>query len=221
MCTRLYLDWNDKELTALTGAAKNTVLLERFRMKMAVRFQDSGEAEPKHLLTAVAPDKNGTRNLYVMRWGFNIGEELRERYTAPVENIEKDQRFRDDWKSHRCMIPVTYFIERQHLKANDGTVTLGKEYVVQPVGLAHTYICGIYRIEDHLPCFILLTHPSQGEYRARMSDRIPLILPDHLIDHWINPSTQPKDLLRYAISDFIFEDYDLPKERPDYYTSFG
>ena len=70
MCTRLYLDWNDKELAAMTDAAKNTVLLDRFRMKMAVRFQNSGEAEPKHLLTAVAPDKNGTRNIYVMRWGF-------------------------------------------------------------------------------------------------------------------------------------------------------
>ena len=208
------------DLTGVNSFQKKTSF---FRIKIRSNEKLNSTCIPVSFpqITTFAPDKNGKRQIYVMRWGFNIGDELREKYSIPVENIEKDQRFRDDWRSHRCIIPATYFIERVHRKANDGSVTIGdKEYVVQPTGLSHTWICGIYRIEEKLPYCILLTHPAKGKYKDEMNGRIPLILPDSLADEWINPEVRPRDLLQYTLTDFVFEEYDLPKRRPDYYTRF-
>ena len=182
MCTKLYLDWNDPGIKKITDTARRTVLLDRFHAKMAVRLQDSGEAVPKHLLATFAPDKNGNRQIYLMRWGFNIDDELREKYTVHLENIENDVRYKDDYRSHRCIIPVTYFIEQEHKRRNDGSVTIGKEYIVQPSGLDHSWLCGIYKIENGFPYCVLLTRPAIGEYKENMHDRIPLILPDSLTD---------------------------------------
>ena len=81
-------------------------------------------------------------------------------------------------------------------------------------------MCGLYRIENGLPCCIILTCAADGEYAETIHDRIPLILPDIFIDDWIHPDTNPKDFLSWAITDLVFDEYDLPKEPPNQYNSF-
>ena len=220
MCTKFYVDWTDPRMKRFSDRAMKSVLLPRFHSKMAVRLQDAGEAVPKQLVMTLAPDKDKNQRVYVMRWGFNLDDELHETYTARTEGIDKDLRYKDDFRTHRCIIPASYFIDRQHRKTNDGSVVIGKEYIIQPSGLDHTYMCGIYRIENGLPCCIILTRAAEGEYAEKMHDRIPLILPDIFIDDWIHPDTNPKDFLSWVITDLVFDEYDLPKEPPNQYNSF-
>lgn len=76
--------------------------------------------------------------------------------------------------------------------------------MIQPKGSSMTWLAGLYRIEDGLPVFTLLTKEPTEDLR-RIHDRMPLILPEDRIDEWINPLTNPKDILRYSITDMVME----------------
>ena len=67
-----------------------------------------------------------------------------------------------------------------------------------------TWLAGLYRIEDGLPVFAVLTKEPTEDLR-RIHDRMPLILPKDLIDEWINPNTNSKDILRHSITDMVME----------------
>jgi len=67
-----------------------------------------------------------------------------------------------------------------------------------------TWLCGLYRIENGLPVFVILTR-EPGEGIRFLHDRMPLILPGDLVDAWIRPDTKPEELLPYALTDMVFE----------------
>ena len=67
-----------------------------------------------------------------------------------------------------------------------------------------TWLCGLYRIEEGLPVFVILTR-EPGESIRFIHDRMPLILPENSIGDWIRPDTRPEDLLGDALTDMIFE----------------
>ena len=77
--------------------------------------------------------------------------------------------------------------------------------MIQPKGSSMTWLAGLYRIEDGLPVFTLLTKEPTEDPLRRIHDRMPLILPEDRIDEWINPLTNPKDILRYSITDMVME----------------
>lgn len=53
--------------------------------------------------------------------------------------------------------------------------------VLQPKGSPVTWLCGLYRIEEGLPCYVILTREPSEEIRF-IHDRMPLMLPDQCID---------------------------------------
>lgn len=63
-----------------------------------------------------------------------------------------------------------------------------------------TWLCGLYRIENNVPVFVVLTR-KPGPELARIHDRMPLILPPEAALEWILPQTRPEDLLQYALTD--------------------
>ncbi len=67
-----------------------------------------------------------------------------------------------------------------------------------------TWLCGLYRIEEGLPVFVVLTR-EPGESIRFIHDRMPLILPEHLIDAWIMPDGRPEELLSQTLTDMVFE----------------
>ena len=67
-----------------------------------------------------------------------------------------------------------------------------------------TWLCGLYRIEEGLPVFTVLTREPGEEIRF-IHDRMPLILPERYIDDWIRPDTKPEELLGEALTDMAFE----------------
>lgn len=67
-----------------------------------------------------------------------------------------------------------------------------------------TWLAGLYRLEDGLPAFTVLTKEPTEELR-RIHDRMPLVLPKEKIDAWIDPQSKPKDILQYGINDMVIE----------------
>jgi putative SOS response-associated peptidase YedK len=80
----------------------------------------------------------------------------------------------------------------------------GQRYKIRPRGQEVTWLCGLYRIEEGLPVFVVLTRES-GEEISFIHDRMPLILPGELVGDWIRPDADPSSLLERALTDMIFE----------------
>jgi putative SOS response-associated peptidase YedK len=102
------------------------------------------------------------------------------------------------------MIPASWYYEWEHLPLPDGKTKPGDRYMFQPRGEAVCWLCGLYRIEDGLPCFVVLTREAEGAARE-IHGRMPLILPEGCLDAWIRPGTKPEDLLALARTDVIAE----------------
>ena len=76
--------------------------------------------------------------------------------------------------------------------------------MIQPKGDTMTWLCGLYRIEEGLPVFVILTREPGEEIRF-IHDRMPLILPGTCVADWIRPDTDPKELLPLALTDMVYE----------------
>lgn len=63
-----------------------------------------------------------------------------------------------------------------------------------------TWLCGLYRIENNVPVFVILTR-EPGRNLSRIHDRMPLILPPDAAPDWIRPQTKPEDLLQYSLTE--------------------
>ncbi len=75
---------------------------------------------------------------------------------------------------------------------------------IMPCAPDITWLCGLYRMEDELSHFVVLTRDPVGELAA-IHDRMPLILPETCINDWINPDIDPKSLLSFALTHMAFE----------------
>ena len=91
--------------------------------------------------------------------------------------------------------------------AQNGKAKSRRKYLIQPSGVSITYLCGLYRFEDDLPVFTVLTREPSEELKE-IHDRMPLILPGNTINDWIKLSTDPIKLLPFALTDMVFEPAD-------------
>lgn len=67
-----------------------------------------------------------------------------------------------------------------------------------------TWLCGLYRIEDGLPAFVILTREPGEEIRF-IHDRMPLIMPGDYVDEWIRPDAKPEELVERAMTEMVYE----------------
>lgn len=67
-----------------------------------------------------------------------------------------------------------------------------------------TWLCGLYRIEDGLPVFVVLTREPGEEIRF-IHDRMPLIMPGDYVSEWIKPGVKPDDLVDEALTEMVYE----------------
>ncbi|MCR4616664.1 MAG: SOS response-associated peptidase [Lachnospiraceae bacterium] len=164
-------------------------------------IKTSGEIRPTDVVPVIAPNSHGERAVYPMKWGFVEKTVL---FNARVESASKKPTFSEGWKSHRCIIPASYYFEWEHLIGRDGAKKTGAKYMLQPNDSEMTYMCGLYRIEDNLPYFVILTR-EPGKEIAFIHDRMPVILPEEKIDAWINPEAKPEDVMGDVITDVYYE----------------
>ena len=76
--------------------------------------------------------------------------------------------------------------------------------MIQPKNSDVTWLCGLYRIENNYPTFVILTR-EPGPEVAEIHDRMPLILPSSLIRDWIRLGSDPKEVMRGTLTEMYAE----------------
>ena len=202
MCTRFYVEPDTEEIREVIAEVQRSLLADKF-IRAGNAILTSGEIRPTNVVPVIATGRSGKRASFPMKWGFQIpGGSLI--VNARTETAAQKPTFREAWEKHRCIIPASWYFEWEHLIGNAGQKKTGDKYMIQPMGSSMTWLAGLYRMEDGLPVFAVLTkEPTKG--LSLIHDRMPLILPKNLIDAWINPDSRPEDLLRYALSEMVLE----------------
>ncbi len=198
MCGRYYLE-NTIEMKPFLEKMMESPLVRRWNDTSAV--VSAGEIHPTDVVPVIASNRSGKQSVFPMKWGYN-GKTLL--INARVETASEKPTFREDWKSHRCIVPASYYFEWEHLKANDGKTKTGDKYIIQPQNSSMTWLCGLYRFENELPHFVILTRDAADPIRF-IHDRMPLIMPEDKISEWIKPDADPDVLLDFALSDMMSE----------------
>ena len=160
-----------------------------------------GEIRPTNVVPVIASKRSGEKAVFPMKWGFS-GRTLL--MNARTETAPVKATFRDAWASHRCIVPASWYFEWEHIVGNDGSKRTGDKYLIQPKGSAMTWLCGLYRIEDGLPVFVILTREPGEEIRF-IHDRMPLIMPGDYVDEWIRPDAKPEELVEAAMTEMVYE----------------
>lgn len=204
MCTRYALEKDLPELKEIADEVLQSLLAQRFVATHARPIVTSGEVRPTDIVPVIAPNAKGLKTVFPMQWGFLNKDNKRTLFNARVETAGEKPTFKDAWQSHRCIIPASYYFEWAHFKSPDGREKTGNKYAIQPSGCTLTWLCGLYRIENGYPVFVILTKAPTVEL-SKIHDRMPLMLPKDRIEDWINPSSNPEELLSYALTDMIIE----------------
>ena len=202
MCTRFYVEPDIEETRDLIAEIRGSKLADKF-VKAGSAILTSGEIRPTNVVPVIAPDRNGRKSVFPMKWGFQIpGRSLI--VNARTESAAQKPTFKESWRSRRCIIPASWYFEWEHVTGANGKKKTGDKYMIQPSGSSITWLAGLYRMEDGFPVFAVLTREPTDELR-RIHDRMPLIMPKDLIDDWINPEAKAEELVRYAITEMMAE----------------
>ena len=196
MCCRYLLE-ESPELRPIVEAMNRSPLAGRVFPPDALR--SSGEIRPSDISPVVAPDRTGRRTVFPMKWGFS-GKSLV--INARAETAACRPMFMDSWISRRCAVPTSCYFEWEHLVSPDSHRKTGVKYRLQD-GPALTWLCGLYRMEEGMPCFVVLTR-EPGENIRFIHNRMPLILPENAVSEWIRPDACPEELLPLARTDLFF-----------------
>jgi len=171
MCGRFYIPENDtpEELQAVIDA------LER-RQGTPVR---RGEIRPADRAPVVAGNRQHIPTPFLMRWGYTLpGGRLV--FNTRSETAAQRPLFADGVNQRRCLIPAAHYYEWEQR---------GRErirYAIRPEGQRMLWLAGIYRFEDDMPVFSVLTR-SPSEEIAFIHDRMPVILPPQAARDWLAP----------------------------------
>ncbi len=204
MCTRYALDITQPELKEIIDIARSSRLTTKFVDTHARPLITDGEVRPTDIVPVIAPNSKGEKCVFPMQWGFTARDNKRSLFNASLETAGEKPTFKDAFHSHRCIIPAAYYYEWEHLKSPDGKVKTGDKYAIQPTGCTVTWLCGLYRIEEGYPVFVILTKEPTIEL-GKIHDRMPMMLPKDKIEDWINPSKNPEELIPYALLDMVTE----------------
>lgn len=197
MCCRYWVDETPR-MMSIAEEMYRSGLVNRWRTTNKITV--SGEIRPTDVVPVIAPNRSGERAVFPMKWGFT-GKSLL--MNARVETAAEKPMFRDAWAAHRCLVPASYYFEWEHLPGKNGRTLTGDKYRIRPKDSEMTWLCGLYRIEEGLPVFVVLTR-EPGEGIRFLHNRMPLILPEEVAEEWIRPETKPESLLPAALTDMEF-----------------
>lgn len=198
MCCRYWAD-ESPEIREIVEEMNKSPLVEKWHKTTGITTY--GEIRPTNVVPVIASNRSGEKSVFPMKWGYT-GRTLL--MNARTETAPEKATFRDAWASHRCIVPASWYFEWEHILGNDGKKHTGDKYLIQPKGSSMTWLCGLYRIEDGLPVFVILTREPGEEIRF-IHDRMPLIMPGDCVDEWIRPDAKPEELVDAALTEMVYE----------------
>lgn len=202
MCTRFYIMPETEEFKEIIAAVKESPLFHKF-IDAGKPVLTSGEIRPTDVVPVVASNREGVRTVFPMKWGFRLSS-MSLLVNAKSETAAEKPTFKEAWFKHRCIIPASWYYEWEHFVSSSGLKKTGAKYTIQPRDSQMSWLCGLYRIEDGMPAFTVLTREPSDELR-RIHDRMPLLLPEEKIGEWIDPANKPEELMPFSLTDMLFE----------------
>ncbi|MBR6357357.1 MAG: SOS response-associated peptidase family protein [Lachnospiraceae bacterium] len=201
MCCRYYMEMSPK-LRPIVEAANKSRLYQNSIARIAKTLVAEGEVFPDSLVPVIASNKAGRKTVFPMIWGYNIKGASRLIANARSETAAEKPLFKDSWAMHRCIIPASWYYEWEHIPAANGKTKAGSKYAIMPKDGELTWLCGLYRMENDYPHFVVLIR-EPGESISFIHDRMPMILPENKVDNWIDPKTNPYLMLSSSLTDMV------------------
>ena len=122
-------------------------------------------------------------------------------FNARSETAAEKALFADGMKQRRCLIPADSYFEWEHLGKKK------QKYEITPNGSAGFCLAGIYRIEQGIAVFSILTR-EPAESISFIHDRMPVILPTAAASDWLNPRYNGIEILKFAVLDMSYRPCD-------------
>ena len=203
MCCRYYMEMSPRLRPIVEAAARSKLYRDNIQ-KIAKPLVTEGEVFPDSLVPVIATNRAGQKTVFPMVWGYHVDGIDRVIANARTETAAEKPSFKEGWAMHRCIIPASWYYEWEHIPTASGKTKAGDKYAIMPRDSQMTWLCGLYRMENGYPHFVILTR-QPGESVAFIHDRMPLILPEDGAEHWIDPKVNPHLLLSSALTDMIAE----------------
>ena len=203
MCCRYYLERSNDTLLQFAEAAGHSTLRDRFRHTVSKELLCSGEVFPDSVVPVIATSRAGTRSCFPMQWGFHM-KNRPLLMNARTETASEKPMFQEAWHSHRCIVPASWYYEWEHFTRPNGKKETGSRYLIQPKDDRITWLCGLYRMEEGLPHFVILTRPPSDAV-SFLHDRMPLMLRKQDALAWISPDARPEEIAYRAVTELHLE----------------
>ena len=190
MCGRYYIPEED-------AAVELMEIIEQINRKHnAGPIVKTGEIAPTDTAPVLANNRSLVVTPFAMKWGYTRNDGALV-FNARSEEAAEKPMFRDGMAQRRCLVPAAHYYEwekigRQRVK-----------YAIKPANADITYMAGIYRIENGLPVFSILTR-QPADNISFIHDRMPVILPRDLMNDWLNPRFKAEEVLRSAVLDVSY-----------------
>ena len=193
MCCRYYVDLSP-ELRPIIEAANRSPLAERMKQEAGRELKTAGEIRPTDAAPVLARARNGHPSVFPMIWGYTGRTRV---FNARSETAASLPMFRESWRLRRCVIPAIAYFEWEHLPPSGGKRKTGDRFRIRSGREPLIYMAGLYRMEESLPHFTILTREAAEGIRF-IHDRMPVLLSGPLAEEWIRPDCEPEQLLSRA-----------------------
>ncbi len=213
MCCRYYVD-ESPELRPIIEEANRAPLTARIREATGKTLKTCGEIRPADPAPAMAAKRDGSPGVFPMLWGFSAPKGLL--INARSETASLKPAFAEAWRGHRCVLPAAYYFEWVHMTGPEGKRKTGQKYRIWPKEEQLTFLAGLYRLEEGLPHFTVLTAEPSEEIRF-IHDRMPVILPRSSVEGWIRPESDPEAVIRTALREMSFSPAGAGEERQSHF----
>lgn len=190
MCGRYYIPDED------SAAELKEIIDQINRRHNAGPVLKTGEIAPSDTAPVLANNRSLAVTPFAMKWGYTMSNGKLV-FNARSETASEKPLFRDGMTQRRCLVPAAHYFEwekrgREKIK-----------YAIKPADVSVLYMAGIYRIENGIPVFSILTREPASSI-SFIHDRMPVILPREFTTDWLNPRFKAEDVLRSATLDISF-----------------
>ena len=181
MCGRYYFTTNssDEKLNAISKAME-----ERYPGEYKI-----GEIFPGDIVPAVI-DRMGKIVAVPAGFGFPGYQDNKLIINARSETAVEKKTFADNLRERRVILPASGFFEWSH----DGKKT---KYYFTVDSMQAIYLCGIYKIVDGKPRFVILTRAA-NESMIETHDRMPVIVGENSVRPYLTDRDAAMEIIATA-----------------------
>lgn len=138
---------------------------------------------PSNTVPIIIDDDN-KRVIKKAKWGFKAFDD-RLVINARNETLLEKPLFKNEFINHRCIIPASGFYEWDEHK---------HKFTFENNGHHLMMMAGVYRIVENQVEMVIITTKANKSMQG-IHERMPLILPERLIDNWLR-NNHPADILK-------------------------